>query len=520
MDTHLESELNNPAPSQRPRLTPLALLARNATLSLLASGWILLVLVVALPKLISYLGETAFGLFSLAWAVIGYLALLDIGVNRAATKFVSERLARQDHRAATQLVRTAVILNLSIGLLGGLVVAVITPYLIHSLFKIPGGLEAQACIAFYAVSASVPALLVNGVFRAVLSSYQMFGWINAIDGSANTAQWTIACLLAWKAFGVGWVVSSTVLVRLVAAGAYACRVHRVFPDLQLLRVRELREASKLLRFGGWVSVSQLVNPLLSYLDRILIASLVSLGAVTLYSVPFEAMSRLRILPSSLMAALYPAFSEREIDRQQLQQLYECSLRYLLILLGPGTLFLCVMGPDLFGLWMGESFARHTSVVVRMLALGVLANALAPVPYGLLQALGRPDLTGKFHLLELPLQFGLCMLLIPRWGINGAALATALRLTADSALLFWAAAKYCGCSFGISNGYARALTPSALLGLALSVARFALKSPGERLAAGALAVTACLLCAWFFALDTKEKPRITRAFRTLLGEAAS
>jgi O-antigen/teichoic acid export membrane protein len=73
-----------------PRLTSSSLLARNATLNLFGEGWTFLVLLVAMPKLVAFLGETSFGLFSLAWVVIGYLSFLDIGVNRAATKFISE----------------------------------------------------------------------------------------------------------------------------------------------------------------------------------------------------------------------------------------------------------------------------------------------------------------------------------------------------------------------------------------------------------------------------------------------
>jgi O-antigen/teichoic acid export membrane protein len=498
------------------------LLARNATLSLVAGGWIFVVLVVAMPKLVRYLGETSFGLFSLAWVVISYLAFLDVGVNRAATKFVSECLAQQDRESAGQLVRTAVVVNLEMGVAGGLVVAAASPYLIHSLFKITGDLQAQARLAFYAVALSVPVLLVQGAFRAVLSSFQMFGWINAVDGLATTAQWVVACMLAWKGYGAGWVVSSTVAVRVLSAGVYGWVMFRLFPHMRFLQPGNLHGLGKLLRFGGWVTVSQLVSPLLVYLDRVLIASWVSLAAVTLYSVPFEAMSRLRILPSSLMGALYPAFSERgiESDPKQLQRLYERSYRYLLILLVPGTLFLCVLGPDLFGLWMGETFAQQTSIVVRILALGILANALAPLPYSLLQALGRPDLTGKFHLLELPLQFGLCVLLIPRWGINGAALAGTLRLGADSALLFWAAGKYCRCSSGSFSGQARILVLCALLGLALFAAKLAVQNPWGRLGAGAVAVAACLIAAWRFALDKQEKPRLTGMFRTLVREAVS
>src|SRR5437899_2678803 len=138
------------APSCPARLTSGSLLARNATLNLATEGWVFLVLIVAMPKLVSFLGETQFGLFSLAWVVIGYLAFLDVGVNRAATKYVSEHLAEQDHDSTRLIVRTAFTANLALGLVGGLAVVLLAPYLIHSVFKVSMELQGQARLAFYA----------------------------------------------------------------------------------------------------------------------------------------------------------------------------------------------------------------------------------------------------------------------------------------------------------------------------------------------------------------------------------
>jgi O-antigen/teichoic acid export membrane protein len=95
-----------------------------------------LVLIVAIPKLVTFLGQASFGLFTLAWVVIGYLAFLAVGVNRAATKFVSEHLAEQDDESTSQIVRTALVPNVTVGLVGGLAVLLLTPYLIHSVFKV------------------------------------------------------------------------------------------------------------------------------------------------------------------------------------------------------------------------------------------------------------------------------------------------------------------------------------------------------------------------------------------------
>jgi O-antigen/teichoic acid export membrane protein len=172
--------------------------------------------------------------------------------------------------------------------------------------------------------------------------------------------------------------------------------------------------------------------------------------------------------------------------------------------------------------MGPSFAQQTSVVLQVLALGVLANALAYVPYNLLQALGRPDLIGKFHMLELPLYVVLGVWLIPRWVIAGSAMASTIRCVLDTAVLFWAASKYCQCSlrsFWVS-AFSRILTLGCVLGLTLVAIKLVVTAPWARLGLGVVAVGVCLFAAWVFVVDNREKPRIGGAQRMLLGQPVS
>ena len=523
--TETIEDVENAATTDSPvQLTSSSLLARNATLNLLGEGWTFLVLIAAMPKLVAFLGETSFGLFSLAWVVIGYLTFLDVGVNRAATKFVSEHLAGQDDDSVRTVVRTALMANLALGLVGGSVIALLSPYLIHSVFKVSPSLEGQARLTFYAVGLAVPVLLVQGIFRAVLSSYQRFGWINVVNAGATTAQWGLAALLAWKGLGVAWVVFVTVVVRMIATAIYGVVLSRLLPGIHLPGASSLSMAFRLLRFGSWVSVSQLVSPALVYLDRMLIASFVSLGAVTLYTVPYEVMTRLRVIPSSMTGTLYPAFSERGLEGQQvhLEQLYERSIRYLLLLLMPGILLLVILGSDVLTLWMGSAFARQTVAVLEILALGVLANSIALVPYNVLQAVGRPDLTGKFHLLELPPYVALCFVLIPRWGIRGAALASTFRFALDAALLFWAVRKYCHCSLRVfwTRSFPGIMALTLVLAAGLVGIRMILPAPWMRLGAGAVSVLTYFAAAWVLVIDDGEKPGISAAARIFRSQPAS
>jgi O-antigen/teichoic acid export membrane protein len=273
-----------------------------------------------------------------------------------------------------------------------------------------------------------------------------------------------------------------------------------------------------------VSVSQLVGPVLVYLDRVLVGSFMSLGAVADYTVPYEAMTRLRIIPTSLVNTLYPAFSERGADARggNIQRLYEGSTRYLLLVFLPAISFLVVLGPDVLSVWMGPKFANGTSLVLQILAIGVLLNAIGYVPYNALQALGRPDVPAKFHVLELPLHVLLCILLIPHWGIVGAAIATTVRVSLDALLLFWAAQRYCSCPFSLI----RAKTLFHLAGLATLLClgfvalRFSVTAVWPRLFLSVAVIPVYFLLAWVFVVDINEKPRISNAVRILIKQPAS
>jgi O-antigen/teichoic acid export membrane protein len=161
-----------------------------------------------------------------------------------------------------------------------------------------------------------------------------------------------------------------------------------------------------------------------------------------YSAPFEAVVRLWLEPTSLDATLFPAFSAlgARDDHERLGRLASRGVKFVLLALGPVIVLVIAGAEDLLRLWLGEEFARESTLALQILACGVFVNSLALIPLVLVQGLGRPDLTAKFHLLELPLQVVLVWALVRAWGVPGAALAWTLRVALDAALLFGAAAR--------------------------------------------------------------------------------
>jgi O-antigen/teichoic acid export membrane protein len=106
-----------------------------------------------------------------------------------------------------------------------------------------------------------------------------------------------------------------------------------------------------------------------------------------------------------------------------------------VIVFPLMLVIILFAPEALRFWLGADFARRSAAILQILGIGVFANSLANIPYALLQASGRPDLTAKLHLLELPCYAALLYWVIRLRGIEGAALAWTCRLCLETAILF-------------------------------------------------------------------------------------
>jgi O-antigen/teichoic acid export membrane protein len=201
----------------------------------------------------------------------------------------------------------------------------------------------------------------------------------------------------------------------------------------------LRHMPQIVQFGGWVTISNTVSPLLVWVDRVAIGANVSMSGVATYAVPFSLAARLLVLPSSLMRSLYPAISSgfASLDRRA----WELSLRwtrYMAICVVPAGVFMVCLGPLLLTVWVGRNIAEEAKLVLQVLTIGMVVNSLAFSPLNLLQATGRPDLPAKFHVGELVVYVPLVWIATLRFGVLGAAAAWTLRVTLDAILLFLSA----------------------------------------------------------------------------------
>jgi O-antigen/teichoic acid export membrane protein len=423
-------------------LTSSRLLARNTLWNLLGNAAPMLVAAICIPLLIKGLGTDRFGVLTLVWALIGYATLFDFGLGRALTQLVATKLGSgEDHEVPT-LVWTSLLLLLLLGLLGTAVVILLAPWLVNHALHVPGVLGHETLYSMYLLAISIPVVISTAALRGLLEAHQRFGLTNALRIPMGVLAYAGPLVVLPFSKSLFPVVAVLVAGRIIAWGAHLLLCLRVMPLLRDRIIWQRAAVGPLLRFGSWMTVSNIVGPLMVTLDRFVIASLLSVGAVAYYATPYEVVTKFWIIPGSLLGVMFPAFSTSFVqNRNRTALLYGRSVKYLLLTLFPLILLVMVFAEDGLKLWLGAEFAQHSARVLQWLAVGMFFNCLAWAPLAVVQGAGRPDLTAKLHMIELPAYLGALFWLTKMYGIEGAAIAWTARVTFDALVLFGLAKRF-------------------------------------------------------------------------------
>lgn len=423
------------ATQQVPNLTSGRLLAANAIWNLLGQLLPLPVAIAAIPPLFRSLGIARFGVLSLAWTTIGYFSFFDLGIGRALTKTVAEKLGQRNEQEIVPLVWTSLAVMIVLGVFGGFIILVLSPWIVYRILKIPAELQLETLHSFYLMALCLPLITATSGLRGILEALQRFRAVNMIRIPMSAFSFIGPLIVLPFSHSLVYVISGLTLIRFGGCIAHLLACLRSVPALRDAPVIKTSLIRPVLVFGGWMTVSNVISPVLIYIDRFVLGATVSISVVAFYTAPMDMVVRLLVIPGAIAGVLFPAFALSLVQNpERVQLLLNRSLKYVFLVMFPVTLALVILAPEGLRMWLGRSFSDHSTSILRWLAAGALANSMAQAPFALVQSSGRPDLTAKLHLAELPLYLCAVWWLTATRGIEGTAMAWTGRLVLDMLLI--------------------------------------------------------------------------------------
>ena len=410
-------------------------MARNTVWNIVGQLLPLVLAAVAIPLLIRRLGVDRFGVLTLAWTIVGYFGLFDLGLGRAITKVVSEALAKGRQADASGAVWTGSAILFGLGTLFTAGLFLISHLLVYQLIKVPVALQAETVKAVHWLAISIPIVTVTAGLRGVLEAQHRFGALNVVRVAMGVFSYLGPLIAAVFSPDLQSLCAVLVVGRTIVALVYLVLCLSSLPSLRTGIVIRRNIVSALVHVGAWITVSNTIGPIVTYGERFLIGLFLSVAAVAYYATPSELVLRLLLVPVAISTVLFPAFAALSVvDSSRLALTYDRGIRFCFILIFPAVFLIVLFAPEGLRLWLGPVFAEKSTLLLRWIALGIFVNSLSQIPYALLQAANRPDLPGKLFLIDAPIYLFALVEGIKMHGITGAAVVWSLRLIFEGYLL--------------------------------------------------------------------------------------
>jgi O-antigen/teichoic acid export membrane protein len=488
-----------------------AKVAVGSAWSLASVGVTLIASLAATPFVLRGLGPEAYGVYSIVQVMIGYLAVADIGMGDASTRFAAASFARGERQEEASAIWTSLVIEAIVAL--PLVAAVILfakPIVVHAL-RLPPDLQQAAAAALSVAALGFLAKNAATVFNTPQMVRLRFRSVALINTVCGVLQIGLVPLVIWLGGGlVGAVV--------VVASANALNLILHFQRARVLLPELARPAPRrvlarpMLRFGVALVVSAFVITLLTQTEKLFLARFDSARAVAYYAVAFTLATIVAIIPRAVKGALFPAFSQ--LEGSAVDRLYGQAIRHLSLVVAPIAVAMCLIAEPFLRIWAGAEYARHSLWPFYVLLAGNAVGALAHVPTVLLKGQGRADVIARIQLLEV-IPFLVTAALFTRWwGAIGAAAAWSLRMILDTGLLFRAASGYAHASISPSPRERVGIaTAGALLGAPLLLFVIPNLSIPIRVAAAVTTLVAYCAVAWTSVLTIGERNRLLALVET-------
>ena len=473
------------------------------------------------------MGTDQFGLWSLMWAVVTLLALMDLGLSNAVVRFISEYRGKQESvedvadlkRLVSTFFWTQVLMSLLLFAL-----AVACAWVVATLLSVPAEYVAQARTVLILLAFRAAVGMPMALFAGLLTSHDKLSTVNwvRIFGSILYAV-SVVVVFQWNTNVVALAITNvaTYVVQNFLMIAAACRaVPYLSLALGLFDRKRLRRIASFSIFAFLVQVSTLLQ---TRVDLLIVQYAITLAAVAQYSVAIQVVTRASQFCRPLLNALTPAIARLggEGDSVAIRTTVRKGTKIAFAISVPLLGGLALLSSDLIWTWMGAKFIEGI-VPLQILSIAILVSMLFATVSHVLMLTDNQRFAASTAFGGQVINLVLSIILVQTpLALSGVALAT---LISSVLTAFWVIeGGHRRLGFPRSDIYVRALLPSVVPGVIMTLAVLAARqswvglsgsAPDSLIVVAILEAWACIVfyvSFWLLGFNSKERAYFAERF---------
>jgi O-antigen/teichoic acid export membrane protein len=382
-----------------------------------------------------------YGLFYAIFTFVAFFfAFADLGTLNALVKFVSDFIAKKDFMNVARTIKIiATIVFACSGTLAILIIA-FSQYLAESYFQDPSARIILISFAAYVIFRTTGTLI-----RNLLKSHQKFLAFSLLEPLKNTLIFVLLVIgvyffkgaaLPTFAYIFSWIITDLVF------GIYLLNRQRKSSKFSIKKKSPLFK--KIMTFAIPVLFFSMGARIISYLDTLILTKITTLEQVGIYNVVLPSALVLATVSVGIISVMFPMtaklFAKKEFKK--ILSGIEIAYKYSWLIFLPIVLSLILSAKEFIVFFFGD-FYGSGEIAFMILLGGVFIFMFANLNFAVLNGIGKPKVSMYSYLVALVVNVVLNLILIPKYGFVGAAIATAVSYLVLFIMSFTFVRKYLG-----------------------------------------------------------------------------
>lgn len=415
----IELKTNEPATSHAEYVSLIAKGAGIVFVGTVVSGGLRYLFQVIVAR---HIGVDLFGLFSLGLAIFSIAqAMTSLGMGRGVVRYVALYQGKGDLRRVKGTIYFAVALSLGGSILASLLLITISETLAIYVFHTPGLTNVLRFFAIAIPFSALTTVLLSAIQALRIMRYQVYVR-DLFELLSRIALAILVFLLGWKLWGAIFaLVVSVIAGTFLSFFFYRKAFHPIPGD----SVRPIFEPRGFLAFCWPLFLANGFYLMGNWTYTFLLGYLETPEAVGVFSAAYRTSLLVQGILLSFATMFAPIISDlhRRRENKELESLFKTVAKWVFSLSLPALLLMAIFSREIMAIFGPDFAVGATSLVI--LSIGQLMNSVGGPLGMMIDMSGRSRLTLLNAVLAFLLQIGLCFVLIPRYGIVGAALARAI-----------------------------------------------------------------------------------------------
>ena len=374
-----------------------------------------------------YFGPEVYGLFSLAMMTLLFLvALSSLGLVEGTLRFMSYYRGKREYNKVKYVFRLSSTILLFSSLLIGIILFFLSDFIALSIFK-----EQELSFFLKVFSILVPAYLFLYLFSIVIQAHERIKVQSFIlDILENFFKLTFLILFIFLGIKTNAVIFSYflgVIISLIIAFLYCkYKISGIFDRYSLEPKLKNQTRKKLLTYSWPLILYSIIYGILPHIDSFFIGYFNGALDVGLYNAAVPIGMLIILFPNLFMRLFFPLIT-KEFSRKNYDVVKELSKqieKWILIMVFPIFLMLVIFPGAFINIFFGPEYILASNSL-RILSIGFLFYSTSIILHSLISAIGKTKLILFNITISAIFNIVLNIVLIPKFGINGAAIATTI-----------------------------------------------------------------------------------------------